>query len=345
MSELKALGRDKRLGIIDNLAWHDPSQKTHVENMRADARVARRFILGDEASLEVGKWTRACEDLLLDNLQFAKPPFPVTYVELSIREMHRGLMRPVTGPEKDADDRLAFLIRDNHVRTLCSAPNYKTAAGCWEYWMNTPENDIHLTTDTVERNEWVRTALLLGSTVEALRDEAQRLALIYGTRIRCHMPRSEREIRRWGPNKLIKNIEKLVQGAAGEMRTLWAVLLLINQHHHRLNFTHVPRHVSFVPQRKVFQAHTLVTIPITPEAAIRHTYYPNTRASPVGHEVRGHWMHLHLHKGCVHDWPTIPDNQGHFVCASCRGWRTWRKPHHRGDASKGINLHTYEVTP
>lgn len=357
MTALPKLAKDRRLNVIEDL-WLPIDKEFPKSAMRRlqsyyaamlhDARTARRFILGDEASFQVGRWIDACEDILLDNLQFAKPPFERCYVEMSVGELHRGLGRPISGPQETADDRLGFLIIGNHVRVVVSGPVEKGAQmGAWDYWLNTPDDDPVIVQGHNDRNEWTRLKLILGSTMHALKDEHQRLAICYGTRVRTYIPDFMREVREWDPtNSTIQTkMLNVVAGSAGELRNLWAVLLLINQHRRHLSFQDMPRQVALTPRRRVYQAHTLVTLPIHPPEAVRRTYYPNTRASPVGHEVRGHWVRFHLEPGCVHEWPMIPDDHGHFVCERCRGWRTWKKAYHRGNAVAGYDVHTYEVTP
>jgi len=358
VSSLPILARDRRLNIIDHVETYaetdgrstpaGPFEREHVARLRADAREARRFILGDEASYEVGKWIAACEDLLLDNVQFAKAPFPTTYVEVSISEVNRGIGRKVAGPLETADDRLGYLIKGDHVRLVCSAMHVKGAnPTTWNYWLNTPEDEPFLVPGH-NRNEWLRVKLFLGTTALALKDDEQLVRFAYRIRVRNLLPEMVRQTRYWDHDaaKVKATIEHMVHCAAGELRTLLAVLLLINQHRHRLHFAEVGRHVSLVPQRKVYTGHTLVSLPIgLSREGTRKTFYPNTRHSPVGHDVRGHWMRFHLQEHCVHRFPDLPDDDGHFVCASCRGWRTWKRAHRRGDSSKGLNIQTYEVTP
>jgi hypothetical protein len=348
MSSLSKLARERRLNIIDDLKnHHREPRKREVESLVADARGAHRFILGDEASFAVGRWIGACGDLLLDNLQFAKPPFEKTYIELSIVELNDGIGAPTAGPRDQSDDRIGFLIDGDRVRTVVSGPSYPTVGmGVWTYRLNTPDAGRFMD-GPVEREEWLRTTLLLGSTTGALKDEAQLAAITRGTVIRSTAPPKIMEERIKGPKGQVwTRAVEFVRCAAGEMRTLWAVLLLINQHRHRLGFANMPREVAITPRgRRVFAAHTLVSVPLHAPEATRRFYYPSLRASPIGHEVRGCWVHLHLRPGCTHEWPTIPDEHNHFVCARCQGFRTWRKPHVRGHTEIGINLHTYEVTP
>jgi len=357
MTNLPTLKRDKRLNIVDDVERFTPradqfylNEARWIVNLKHDAYNARRFIFGDEASLELGKWINSCEDLLLDNRHFAKPPFPSTYIELTIHKVHDGIGRPTSGPKETGDDRLGFLIVGNHVRTVVSSHKVNgPCPGVWHYWLDTPD-EHQLIRGSRERNEWARATLLLGTTAKAIRDDEQKQAIANGTRIRCVIPSIWKDIREWDEDTgaVKQQITNLIMSAAGEMRTLWAALLLISQHRRHLRFQEVPRHVSFVPKRKVFMGHTIVNIPITAPENMRHTYYPNTRASPVGHEVRGHWMHWHRGESCLQRWPgssPIPDDKGHFTCAGCNGFWTWKKQHHRGDAGHGISLQTWEVTP
>lgn len=337
-SALSDLAKEHRLLVFNDLRYLRGAQdKSLVDQFVSDARNAHHFILGDEASLAVGKWIAGCEDILLDQRQFAKPPFPKIYVEISISELHRGIGRATSGPPETSDDRLGYLVVDRHVRTICTGRGTTPIIGLWQYWTDTPDPSTLLPGASIELENWMRIALQLGSTTDVLKDEAQRAAIARGTRITSTIPHLI---------KTGKEARQLISASAGELRTLWAILLLINQHRNKINLINVPRQIANTAKgRKVYAAHTLISIPLHEPQEARRIYYPSQRASPIGHMVRGHWMRFHLHKGCIHQWPPIPDDNSRFHCARCNGWRIWCKPHARGDTSRGFATHGYEMIP
>lgn len=346
MTEIPSLAKQRRLHIIDDVAAINDYDKQKVERLRIDKTGAERIILGDDASFALGQWIAACEEDLIHNLQFALPPFPKTYVELTLWKVHKGISRPTSGDDDTSDDRVGFLINGKHVRTLVTARHLKQCSlGLFEYWVDTPESN-RLMDGPAEREIAARAALLMGSSYHALTDHAIFTKLIGGTRIRCivddHKFLNERTTH---DGRVITRFEALARNCAGELRTLWAVLLMLNQHRHHLQSHLVSRQAMVTPKgRKVYLAHTLITIPMfsSPELT-RKTFYPNTRASPVGHRVRAHWRDYHKRAGCEHQWPLFPDEDGHFHCARCPGYRVRIENFHRGRSDEGYNLHTYEV--
>jgi hypothetical protein len=49
------------------------------------------------------------------------------------------------------------------------------------------------------------------------------------------------------------------------------------------------------------------------------------------------------HQGGTHASPRLHDVRGHWVTRN--GKRFWKKPHKRGDASKGVVFHDYKIKP
>lgn len=361
MSEIPSLAKQRRLNIIDDVRHYNEKDKALVERLHQDKVGSERIILGDDASFALGKWIVDCEEDIMRNLQFALPPFPKTYIELTIWRCHQGIDRKTSGPVETADDRIGFLIDGKHVRVMSSSqhgmhrPFFKhPAVGIFHYWLDTPETE-RLIEGPIEREAALRAALLFGTSAHALDDEAMFRLIVGSTRIRCLTPLSEKFLseRLLDQGRVKTRFEQLVSNCAGELRTMWAVLLLLNQHRHRIQTHGVPRETLVTARgRKVYMAHTLITIPIfsTP-AETRKCFYPNTRASPVGHDVRAHWRDYHDRKNCTSfwaqgmSWPLLPDDDGRFQCPNCHGYRRRIASFSRGRSDVGYNLHTYEVTP
>lgn len=80
---------------------------------------AKRFIFDKEASERIGEMMRFHLDLLVDNIEFARPPFPTTYVEVDLRAIWDG-WRPTQKYEVDGDERLGFLIHHGTVLMACT---------------------------------------------------------------------------------------------------------------------------------------------------------------------------------------------------------------------------------
>lgn len=353
MTEIPSLAKQRRLHIIDDVVPISNVDKRLVERLHFDKQGAERIIFGDEASYALGRWVRDCEDLFLSNIQFAAPPFPKTYLELTLWQFHRGLGRPVSGPEETADDRFGFLIVGKHVRTVVNSNMGRRHPhnGFFEYWMNTPESNRLMDGPLGREIAW-RGGLLMGSSYHALDDRNLFVHILNGTRIRPMLYddpnfRKYLEERVMVGNRVGTRLQSFIKDCAGEMRTLWAALLILNQHRQRIGSRNVPRETLITPRgRKIYLAHTLITIPMFPTPAeTRKAFYPAMRTSPVGHRVIAHWRDYHKRAGCDHVWPLFPDEDGRYHCPKCPGYRVRIQSFHRGRTEIGYNLHTYEVSP
>lgn len=322
--------------------------KRTAEFVHSMRHQARRFIFDEHASLHVGHFIRDCGDLILLNRQFAIPPFETTYLELEIRKVHEGVGKGTSdriwGPQT-SDTKIAFLTHRDAVYVMAASektPNGTLAT--WSYHLNGqyscgpifPDEPLNLDDPF---DHWLRAALLLGTTIHDLPDEETRSAIIHNTRIVCNFDEPLTKPHRWN----------LLISAFGEIRTLWAALLLLNQQHN-VETVHVPWKSGILRgKRHVYAAHRMVKIDLH-EKPIRRVFGPSMVHTPRRrHEVKGHFMHWDCVAHCVHQWPMMPEIEpGHdrprWQCMKCGGWRTWRKDHIRGHGAVGFVTKDYRVT-
>jgi hypothetical protein len=318
-----------------------------VNWIRQRKYMARRFVFDEEGSRHVGEFIRDCGDMLLDNRQFAIPPFHVTYVEMNSPALLAGIGRSSTNGLFGAltsDRQIGYLVDGDHVVPMANAerdmdgqPTFFTYRFC-----NSPCGPIfkHCIRSDDPHDHWERAFLLLGSSVHDLSSEAQRLNIIHGV----HIDPAPLE-----PDfDTLETWRTLSQCSFGDVRNLWAALLMLNQKRH-VEFETIPwKSGLHKGKRVVYAAHNVVRIKLSGHSTIRKCFGPHLQAPRRRHDVRGHFAHYHCVEGCVHQWPLLaeigPNETARWKCAKCHGFRVWRKDHQRGHGGIGIVTKDYAVT-
>ena len=367
---------------FSNETYHDILLPKLIPTLQAKAMQARRFVLDDEASMRVGDVIRDVPDLLVRESQFARAPFPLTWIEISSSVMWHAIYRD--RPDKqslaapDHAARIGILIDDNRVYMVAGGTaeepdNLSILHVCpYSYEMNTDLLDgvgydvmRHMGIDPENDDRFMRFARVLfwGSTCDDV--PAGRLDEI--TRHFCYFPLFDpHRLRALDPKDYRQRLENLTAECIGDLRNIVAVLLMMNRPAITRYGNEVARGRGWIKNKNVpFMSHTTVHINLDPIPVLRMV------GTPAGegierrrHEVRGHYCHNQTARdysriaGCVHewistydDWTPVGDNYppadvNHWVCSVCEGKRWWRDAHERGTAEVGFTAHdAYEVHP
>jgi hypothetical protein len=327
--------------LNDHIAMPAASRTVAAQRHRA-----RRFKFTDEVTAALARLLRDFPNALLDNYQFALPPYDTCYLEFDLALFLKEMGLPTTSDLAEyqgsiADETIGYLIHDYQVNTLIQGENkgapivgaitytyveHRPVPGCFPLKFDgTPETE-HGQDDHM-------LAFLLGSTLTNPRstltsERANDLIL----RVRPHFERTV---------KKPKMALSLVQGSVGEARNLMALLLWLNQ----------PKvlHVADAPatrgwfqgKPRAYAAHHIVRLrPEVTYRSIVKAFAP--RRAPRRHEVEAFWRNFEK-TACVHDWPILPDENGHWHCKKCPQWRTRVKQHERGDAGVGFVSKEYRA--
>jgi hypothetical protein len=126
---------------------------------------------------------------------------------------------------------------------------------------------------------------------------------------------------------------------SSDLRYAWALLATINSLPTRM--VDVKPDKGFIARGsyKKFLSHQVVRLTI-PTVQARRLVARIKAARRRAHEVRGHWREDRWHPGspnCKHTW-----SEDH--CTTCGAQRFWIHKHQRGDASLGFVTHSYEVS-
>jgi hypothetical protein len=318
-------------------------------------RNAQRFNFSTEASAVAGRLAFEAPELIVNHRQFAIAPYPTTYVEfdsraffdagakLGIRMLDQGM------PDDDRDLRVGYLIDGAGVYGFAATPRKRSehALAPFMYWTAPPgsmarrDRPVLAFGDadaeypepvTSKAHRYGKMALLLGTAMNTTAAQLAQDDILAAHAVEPLIPLRAADMRGWH----------------GDIRNLWTLLLWLNQPA-RCVFTDVPpaRRISR-GKLQTYTAYRTVEIELGKVRSIRRAYLLGApRTPPRDHQVRGNFHHHGgLTQGCGHDWPSEPDTKGVWECRKCQRRRWWVKAHRRGDETRGVIVHDYDiVTP
>lgn len=334
--ELRDQGRHATLALMKNRT------KTVEEALIA----AHKFVLTNEAAEKVGQAINNYPEMLVQNGKFAIPPFPRTWIEMSYPAFYRGLGAPEDAMDDYSDDRVGYLFVDDRVYVASSGKDMKGMFIPIEYELHRPmsfeaeqsfSKDLHTSRAQIDRFMW-------GSAFFERMDLHDQRALRANHTVRPIRVQAD----------IINNEawQKLLFGAAGDLRNILGLLLMLNQpaKYLRTHDTKTKRSLSSKGP-KVYMAHSTIELTMN-RKPIRQLLTRNkehgTHASPRWHEVRGHFCQdkTARESGCHHgggDW-WVEYEPKKWECLECGGKRWWREfPNGRGDASRGFVQSQHKV--
>lgn len=315
---------------------------------------ARRFIFDEASSRYAGKFIGTCGDLLIANRQFALPPYETTYIQCDADALVRAIGRKNSHDFLKYDDRdiaIGYLIDRNTIYSV-SQDSRASSTGLFTYTLNTPAGPGPIFDRPIMENdpwdEWSRLGLLLGTTVEDIAEDEVRLDIARGVHIRYNYSMEHIKQIAKDDYDLRRRYLRMVYSAAGDVRNVWALLLLLNQKRHVATES-VPWKATLLKgKRFVYAAHNIVRIHLEPQETVRHAFSPTLHIPRRRHDVMAHFAHYHLGKDCIHEWPLIPevDEAGvpRWECGRCKGLRVRKKAHERGHGGVGHVTKDYAVT-
>ena len=299
---------------------------------------ARRFIFDKEASAFAGAFIRDFGPTLLNNLQFAIPPFEICYIEYHLDALLDTIGRRKTGTEKDgaADERIGHLIEYNNVYTFIEDSKGEASLYPVIMKLHTDTYTRGVFSDDLEDDKFKKMTYTLGSTSNDLKTTSMDTMRRWLHSIDIYTAPRYRDL---------LTQDTLRDGGNGTVRNLVALLLLLNRQRERVTLTQVPpKGVIYKGKRKVYAAHSLVTLTTEDYGAITRSFTSaGHHESPRRHEVRGFFRHYRRVRGCEHDF-LEDDRPDHWTCQHCGTVRVWVHSHLRGDASKGFVTKEYVVT-
>lgn len=145
---------------------------------------------------------------------------------------------------------------------------------------------------------------------------------------------------------------------AGIMLLMMTALFMTLNRPSAITIDHRPAYAILRKGKRVaFAAHSIVRINLNKPTEFKKLFFYDDRKSPIGHTVRGHWLHYRTVNDCskrwkgdknladdlAHPWSDLDGR--HQECSVCHTRRTKRFAFQRGDASRGfVHKDQYEVT-
>lgn len=314
-------------------------------------RAAQRFQFTDEVTAMAARLASDRPDLLMHNYQFAIPPFRTTYIEYNAHVWVEAFGRDKYGPQVEgADYAVGHLIHDGAMATIVDFEglppdrmyNKATAGVCpWMYTFDDKRTYVrglhgarfHVEATDSYNEEMALAAIILGSTLHHPKAKvSDEIITDIHNRVRLYFEGSIK------PGSAVD----LVRTFMGELRTLWQLLLFLNQPTH-IQFDDVVASRRFIGSKPVaFPAYRLVRI--KPKTTVHHISRAfSDRMKPGLHAVREFWRNFDRNEHCEHDWPLLPNEWGQFHCQRCPQWRVRVKQHERGDPTRPVMRKGYQV--
>lgn len=322
-------------------------------------RRAEKMVFGKEASERVGIVLRDIPELLVEQLEFARAPYDLCWIEYDSDKVWEVLGRKESAKaDKTRDKIVGLLIDHNRVQVVNNTFDGRVGVFPFVYHLNTewPMADQirfceQFSTSRLGIDHW-----LWGSVSNHFRDTGRTDYL----RALRNVTMVEYTGRAMPP----KYGYQVMGASTGDFKNVVALLLLLNQPS-ITRYVEVPSTRGWIgnnPRR--FAAHHQVHVALDAHQRMVKFVSEGGRGETRRlHRVRGHYCHDETARdyariaGCIHEWiptdkrwqptPDTPvDERMNWQCRECDGKRWWQSEHERGDAEKGYVRHDeYVVTP
>jgi hypothetical protein len=331
------MANEKRQPLLaDKFLLYKPTE--FIVDRRIEDRVrsrllsAKRFRLDWEATQRAASVMRDIPDLLIREQQFARAPYPVTWIEFPFEPWWREITHREPAP--DADTEIGYLIdndnvyvvsgNDNAARQL-NDPTFPQVSLLPLYYQ------LHRPWPLSEQLDFAMAAkvsrlgldgFLWGESIyELIRDpdnpenmlpfDQQPQRILRENHTCSVLPLSELALRASNVNDIVY---KMVGGASGELRNIIGLLLMMNRPSLTQYVRDIGHHRTFLRGKlRPYLSHTVVSITIDPLPQLRLVGTPAGEAvEKRRHEVRGAYCHDEAYRkgtkaGCVHEWTEHPD--------------------------------------
>jgi hypothetical protein len=336
--------------ILEEAQFDHISRRVRERIERAKYR-ANSYVFSSAASELVGRFVKDCGELVINHRQFAIPPYPTTYIEFDSRAYHQHFPCDPRDAHMPTDEVVGYLFDGNEMFICCRSGSGSGSSNWTVIHFHIvppgqfagPHIGVSMVQDgwektgaaTGEHAEWIQLGNMLGSTLEKIRDEPTRQALLSEVSYRDSVSDQV-------PHRIA--MERITRFNAGDIRNAWAFLLWLNRPKHTA-MRLIPARRGIVRGRQVaYRAHHTVEIDLGRKTPRQAFELSGPRASPIGHRVEGCFHHSGGDPAHGHFWPTIPDERNHWVCYGCGRKRWWVRDHVRGDTARGWVDKDYVVT-
>jgi len=330
-----------------------------IQGMQNTLRLAEKFVFDTSASERVGLVLRDVPELLVEQIQFARPPFERCWIEYELDPIF-ALLNPdqVNPTDQTRDKKIGMLIDHNRILVISLTHSNLLSVMPFAYHLNT-EWTLRDQLDFCDKMKISRLQIdmwLWGAAGAKFLSEGKTEYL----RILRDTNMAEVLL----PDQIsFEQASRMISSTVGDFKNHVAILLMLNQPS-LTQYVQVPQTRGWIRHKpRPFMSYNTIHVALDPVPKIRLMY--NSKEGPGSlrrrHRVRGHYCHNEaarkalIQHTCIHDWqPTdnewtpikgeVGDEIEHWFCGNCQGKRWWREEHRRGHYSEGEIEHTYEVS-
>lgn len=334
--------------------------KQFISGLQHRMRMAEKFVFDTSASERVGLVLRDVPELLIEQIQFARPPFERCWIEYELDPIFDLLNPGENNPiDQTRDKKIGMLIDHNRILVVSQTHNHELAILPFAYHLNTEwalkdQLDFcdKLKISRLQIDMWLWGALGAKFLNEGKIDY---LRTLRDTNM-AELLIDQQELS-------FEAASRMINATAGDFKNHIAILLMLNQPA-LTQYVKVPSTRGWIRHKpRPFMSYNTIHVALDPVPKIRKMY--DSKEGPGAlrrrHRVRGHYCHNEaarkaiIHHTCLHDWqPTdqewtpieakVGDDIEHWFCANCSGKRWWREEHRRGHYKEGEVIHEYEVS-
>jgi hypothetical protein len=331
--------------IIDNPLKSLGDDRERLRRVTQRIPAARRYLFDEDASRFLGEFIRDFGDTILRNVEFALPPFDNIYLEMNVDVMVNAIGRGSTDQAlgvEGKDIHVGYLITNGRVTVLGLMEEEQAGViSPIEYVLDSPPEPGLLFSEDEEQDAWTRLALMCGTTLNDMPSETVRRDILYRNRVSFALsPSVQDRLRR--PVADLRR--ELAFGHYGDLRNVWAALLLLNQPTQFVTERVPPTRRIVRGKMRAYATYEVIRVNLAQTKVLARAVRGSKRSSPVGHEVAGHFMHFHVDRACDHNWSQMPDLERRWTCSKCGGRRTWRVAFSKGDGERGFVSTAHVVT-
>lgn len=338
---------------------HTPQPPDLPKRLQHKIRMAEKFVFDRDASERVAIVLRDVPELIAENIQFARPPFDLCWIEYDSDVIFRMLNPDHYNPQDGTRDvKVGILIDHNRINVCSQTEEGALVIMPFAYHLNTewPLEEQLQFCDQFKISRLGIDIWLWGSAGSKFLNEGntQYLRTLRDTNmVECMFKNEELSY---------KHAATIIGSTTGDFKNHVAMLLMLNQPS-VTQYIRVPSTRGWIRHKpRPFMKHTTIRMALDPVPKIRAlSTNPGSGGLRRRHRVRGHYCHNKAarqaiwHHTCEHQWqPTnkrwelinveVGDDVENWKCGKCEGKRWWKEEHRRGHYSEGEVEHTYEVT-
>jgi hypothetical protein len=306
-------------------------------------RQAKPFVFDASASAFIGELVRRAAQEVLSQHEWARPPYPVMWMEMDHIAYFKALGIPSRHPDWAPDTQFGVMIRYGAAYIYSTSGFGVAHSSPWRFALHQPmsfEEELEMA-QYFGMSRLAFNMALIG-TSGAIDDPWW----FDGARDLCRSHRFEihPKIRKDYMDRLtVEQRQQMLVDSTGDLKLVILMLLLLTRPHKYMTIVEQGhKRTLYKGHSLVLQPHSLITMRVEHDDPVkRYLGSMPTGITRCAHDVRGHWAQSRrIGHNCDHSWQPVDIN--HFTCERCEAKRWWVRDYR----TTGKEGHTseYDVT-